>query len=212
MSLLSITIVMVVAFAVFGIFLMGRGVNDKTEAQTAADAAALAGAQDLVGNVKTLLQGLTDKTDLGGIGNCNDGKARASDYAEKNGASLTDYCFDSASGEVSVSVTLDHDVSADLGPAKASATATTGLDLNDCHWDSSDTPTPPPTEAPTATATGTPTASATPTETPSPDPVPTSLTCGELVVNYLWKWDGTAWNLTLDGDVDTDDLKPHLVG
>lgn len=202
MSLISIALVGLVALAFFGIYLFGRGVNDKTQSQTAADAAALAGAQDLVGSVTTLLAGLTAK-DLGGVGGCNAGKNVAESYAEKNDAALTDYCFDSRTGEVAVSVRLDHEVAADLGPATASAVASTGLDLADCRWedDEEETPTSSPSPSADPSDSGTP--------PPPPPDVPTTLTCGGLVVRYVI--DGTTGQLRLDGAVDLDDLTPHLV-
>ncbi|MEZ0577367.1 pilus assembly protein TadG-related protein [Nocardioides sp. MH1] len=192
------------AVGLLGIVLIGRAVDDKTKAQTAADAAALAGAgvlSDALPNLVGLLNSLNDN--LAAHVGCDLGRESAEEYAAKNGATLTDYCFDLASGRVSASVRMNAPVSDDVGPAEASAVASTGLDLSGCGF--SDPQPPDETDDPEPTDE--------PTDGPPPPPPPppdttTSFDCGPLQVDFVIDGETGALHVS---HVDLDGLEPSLV-
>jgi hypothetical protein len=203
-ALVLIVSTALLSVALLGIVLIGRGVDSKSKAQTAADAAALAGASvltDVLPDLVGLLNSVNDN--LASHVGCDLGRAEAEDYAAKNGASLTDYCFDLASGRVSVAVRMNEPVSDDVGPATARAVASTGLDLAGCGFtdpspsdDPDDPDDPEPTDGPTD---GPP---------PPPPDSSTSLDCGPLQVEFVI--DGETGLLHVS-HVDLDGLEPSLV-
>ena len=103
----QVTLVLL-TFIVF--LIIGAGVVAKyagrdsvsSEARTAADAAALAGAHVAVGNVLDELLADSPTFELG----CDVGRAAASEYAQRNGASLTSYCFDILTGTARAEVSV----------------------------------------------------------------------------------------------------------
>lgn len=187
--------------ALLGIVLIGRGVDSKSKAQTAADAAALAGASVLTDALPDLVGLLSSVDDtLAAHVGCDLGRADAEEYAAKNGATLTDYCFDLASGRVAVAVRMNEPVSADVGPATASAVASTGLDLSGCGFTdpepSEDTDGPEPSDGPTD---GPP---------PPPPDSGTTLDCGPLQVEFVIDGETGALHVS---HVELDGLEPSLI-
>ncbi|NPC95270.1 pilus assembly protein TadG-related protein [Nocardioides sp. zg-DK7169] len=209
-ALVIVVIVALVAVAVSGVALLARGVDEKTRAQSAADAAALAGAGALRELLPQLLAMVTSRDGLGGTAGCAFGQDRASTYAQKNEATLTDYCFDLVRGEVRASVRMNEDVSDEVGPAVADAVATTGLDLSGCSWNDEDPPEPTPTPTPTAAPSDGP--SDGPTEDPGPPPPPpdigTTFSCGPLTARFVI--DGETGRLSFV-DLELDSLQPRLI-
>lgn len=65
-----------------------------SQAQTASDAAALAGAKVAAANVLDALASDTPALEFG----CDIGRSAAADYAQRNGASLSSYCYDFTTG------------------------------------------------------------------------------------------------------------------
>ncbi len=108
----QVTLVLL-TFIVF--LIIGAGVVAKyagrdsvsSEARTAADAAALAGARVAVGNVLDELLVDAPTFELG----CDVGRSAASTYAQRNGASLTSYCFDILTGTARAEVSVDRPIS-----------------------------------------------------------------------------------------------------
>ncbi|WP_435743814.1 pilus assembly protein TadG-related protein [Nocardioides sp. SYSU DS0663] len=209
-GLVMVVSVALIAVAFSGVALLSRGVDEKSQAQSAADAAALAGAGALRDLIGELLDLVTSKGGLGGTAGCALGRDLASTYAEKNDATLTDYCFDLASGEVRASVRMQEPVSDEVDAAEASAVASTGLDLSSCTWQ--DEEPPPPSPTPTATPSATATPSDGPTASPEPPPPPpdlgTTLSCGPLTAEFVI--DGETGLLSLAG-FELGGLTPSLV-
>jgi hypothetical protein len=115
------------------IFLTGRlalATTARSEALHGADAAALAGAQAVLdgipGAVAPGFLSPTDVPELLGGGRClQTGRGEAARLARANGDSLTDYCYNSFTDEISVTVSGD-----DGG--RAEATAATSFDASAC--------------------------------------------------------------------------------
>jgi hypothetical protein len=204
-ALVIIVVVALVTLSVVGLMALARGVDEKSQAQSAADAAALAGAAVLSDELPDLLGLIDDKDDVFGlVGGCGLGQDEAATYASKNEAVLTGYCFDLAAGRVEADVRMSEPVSDDVGPARASAVASPGLDLSSCSWnDEEPEPTPTPTPSPTPTEP--------PDEPPPPPPPPpdigTTLSCGPLTAEFVIG--GESGLLTLV-DVEVD-LEPSLI-
>ncbi|WP_194288996.1 MULTISPECIES: pilus assembly protein TadG-related protein [unclassified Nocardioides] len=211
-GLVIVVIVALVAVAISGVALLSRGVDEKSQAQSAADAAALAGAGALRELLPQLLAMMTSRDDLGGTAGCGFGQDRASTYAQKNDATLTDYCFDLARGEVRASVQMNEAVSDEVDAAVADAVASTGLDLSGCSWNDEDPPEPTPTPTPTPTAGPTGGPSDGPTEDPGPPPPPpdigTTFSCGPLTARFVI--DGETGRLSFV-DFELDGLEPRLI-
>ena len=140
MAVLVLAAIAVVA----GIFVTAKlavATNDGAGAQHGADAAALAGAQAVLDDIPTAVApGFLSPTDipvlLGG-GRClTVGEADASRLARANGDSLTSYCYNSFTDEISVKVSGDDG-------ARAEATAATSFDAGSCSLDPGFTPPTP---------------------------------------------------------------------
>ncbi|MEO9322612.1 pilus assembly protein TadG-related protein [Nocardioides sp. C4-1] len=192
-----------VAVAVWGVALLARGADQKTQAQSAADAAALAGAGVLSDALPQLLALLADKDGLSGTAGCALGEDRARDYAARNDAELIDYCFDLGSGRVSVTVRMLEPVNDELDGAVADATASIGLDLADCDWQDDDPPEPEaePVEPPSG--------GPTPDAEPAPPPtLGTTLSCGAFSAEFEIDGDGGGLSFV---ELDVDALEPALV-
>ncbi len=204
MTLVMITVVALVAVALFGVVAISRGADERTRAQTAADAAALAGVDAVPALLTVLFDGVDSKDDLGTLVlGCNLGLAQAQSYASQNDAVVTSYCFNASTGRAEVAVRMNDPVSADNGPAEADAKAENGFARSSCSWvDEEPEETDEPEPAPPAEG-----------ETPPPPPPPpnwtTTLTCGGL--KAVFTVDGETGDLALES-FDVTALEPTLVG
>jgi len=182
-ALLLLAILFLLYAMVVALLPLGRAGDLKTQAQSAADAAALAGAQrvrdtleaDLaaavvVGPAGPVLADLRDRTL---------GFDQAQTYAALNragvGGALSNYQWNPDTSTVTVHVTGTQTLGADR--AEADASASLGIDLSACRFEP-DPAAPPPPPAP---APGPPPPPA-PGPPPPPAPTPTLLTCGSLVI------------------------------
>ena len=147
-ALVIVGTVMVVALAVV-VTKLGQATDQKSQVQSAADAAALAGAQqirsDAPGLILAALLPGGDKAPF----NCGMGRAAASDFANRAGARVVQYCYIAGSDTIQVLVYSETN-SVSGAPAKAKAEARLGLALGDCVVP---TPTPTPTPTPNIDAT-----------------------------------------------------------
>jgi hypothetical protein len=183
-ALVIVGTVLVFALALAGSKL-GQATDQKGDVQTAADAAALAGAQQIAHDAPGLvLKAVLSKTSGPPADNppadnppadntaefdCGTGRDSASRFATQNGARLTDYCYYPGTDTVSVTVqSLTNSVSG--SPAMATAQARVGVALGDCDFPSPQTSEPTPT--PTATFSSTPSG--------SPPDVPGTVRCGDM--------------------------------
>lgn len=135
----------------FIIFLMaGAGIIAKyagqdevsSKAQTAADAAALAGANVAVGSVLDALLSPTPQLEFG----CDVGRSAASDYAHRNGATLSSYCYDFTTGTARAEVAVAKPVS---GEQEIQVSSARLGGVPDCKETVPDATEPPPTDDPT---------------------------------------------------------------
>ena len=202
-ALVMILSVGLVAVGLIGVFALSRGADEKSQAQSAADAAALAGAaafDDLVPDIIGLIH---SRGGLDGAFGCGLGRAEAEDFARRNDAALTEYCFDARDDRVRVAVRMNDPVTDDVGPAEAAAEASTGLGLGDCEWKDEEPPTPTPSSSSSSPTT-------TPSSPPTPPPPPdftSTLTCGGFRAEF--EVDGETGRLQL-AHLDLDTLKPRL--
>ena len=152
-----VTVIMVLAVlalcAVIGVTARFAAAGDeRSSAQHAADAAALAGAQAILDDLPDKLSpGFLVPSDIAtliGGGVCvPTGSIEASTLAAQNGATVTSYCYNVFADEVSVSVRMN--ASSDGPPARAEAVAATTFDASSCSLaDDFEAPTPPPSPPP----------------------------------------------------------------
>jgi hypothetical protein len=135
-----VLLAMVFALMVGGVYIVTYGAEQEVSAQSraAADAAALAGATVGVDEIVGRLVAREIDFAL----SCGLGRGRAADFAARNGARLTDYCF-GPDGTVRVTVEVARGSSGDQESERAAAR----IALPSC---TETTPTPTPT--PTATS------------------------------------------------------------
>jgi len=169
---------------------LGQATDQKSLVQNAADASALAAAQqiraDAPGQIReAILRG------GGGFG-CDLGEGAASDFANRSLANLVQYCYDAERDSVEVGVQSQAN-SASGVPAVATATASLGLRLGPCSVPP--TPTPTPTSTPT---TAPPTGPAPPAGPAPPPPSPPTgeVRCGDLVIPIVF--DSGTGEITID--------------
>jgi hypothetical protein len=126
----------VVAVTAFGVIRLGAAVDERGGAQTAADAAALGGAQAVRDELPGLLAQIRSAADLARVSDtltCGVGRDGAVELAAANGADVTAYCYDSVTDRVEVSVENRTTRDAATGTATASAVAELGLRIDDCE-------------------------------------------------------------------------------
>ena len=141
--------------------------------QTAADAAALAGAQAIARDAP---QAIKDAVRDGGGIPCGLGRGEAQSFAARNGATVTSYCYYPVQDRIEVTV-RSQAVLESGRREDASAVAELGLRLGPCVLpDAPEPPEPEPTPTPTPSSTSTPT----PTPTPTPDDVVKKGRCGDV--------------------------------
>ena len=141
--------------------------------QTAADAAALAGAQAIARDAP---QAIKDAVRDGGGSPCGLGRGEAQSFAARNGATVTSYCYYPVQDRIEVTV-RSQSVLESGRREDASAVAELGLRLGPCVLpDAPEPPEPEPTPTPTPSSTSTPT----PTPTPTPDDVVKKGRCGDV--------------------------------
>src|SRR5690349_25023657 len=116
----------VVAVTAFGVVRLGSAVDERGQAQTAADAAALAGAEAVRDGLPALLGQVRSPADLARVADtltCGAGREDAVELAAANGAEVTSYCYDSIDDRVEVTVENRATRDAGTGTARASAVA-----------------------------------------------------------------------------------------
>lgn len=207
-----------VAFLAASVTAIGAVAAEETSAAThAADAAALGGAQGVLDDLPDdLAPGFTRAsqiTELIGGGSCvAAGRGKAAELAGANDASLTSYCYNVFSDEVTVSVRMNS-TSVDGPIATARATAESTFAPDDCRINPNfvrptQEPAPPPPPPPPS-----PDPDATPEPTPPPPPPPgperTWVDCGfgRMVVEYRPVSERFFF---LDLAEELEDLKPRL--
>ncbi len=197
------TLVLLVAFLLLALVTyvvlpLGAAGNDRARARTAADAAALAGAEELrtqwLAPLGPVFPGRLAYTIPVAFGET--GQNAASRYANQNGSQLVGYDPSPSSGRVDVEVEANH-TSNENESRRATSSAAAQMDINfeSCSWD-----TPPP---------------AVPVYEGGPPTFESTLECGEWSATYELVNDGVVYlTVTWVGDtLDSlyDDLEPRLV-
>lgn len=207
------------AFLMFVVMIpLGSAADERTQSQTAADAAALAGAIELrdawllATAPGTLVYDPTGATPFpmvpGGAG-----QLAATDYAARNDGTLLTYYARPATGRTFAEVQNMWTRDAARGGATSTATAEMDIDFTDCQWEAGQLPAPP--LAPIGVG---PVAPGPPVVVGPPGPATfeRTLTCGDFKVRYNVVNAGEAVFETeeyVGATVQTlrDDLAPRLV-
>ena len=164
--------------------------DERSSAMHAADAAALAGARGVLDDAPRAMQpGFLTVAEipllLGGSICTQTGRVDAVRLAQRNGATLTSYCYNVYTDTVRVTVRMnDHNVG--NGPATASAEAATTFQAASCVINP-DFELPeeeePEEEPPPADATPTP-----PPPPPIPDDLETTIDCGIVGLTIIYRY------------------------
>lgn len=190
---------------------IGGAADQRSRAQTAADAAALAAAGELGGRFQSLLaRGLLTETDLTDWLRCGSGRDAAQDYASRNGADVAAYCYRPGDDRVVVEVRMQ-DPLATGQRAQARAAATTKLPIGRCRFDRRPPlPSLPPLPPPPPPLPGAPPLPSLPPVSPPPLPdLPLLARCGSYELRFLLL--GERGQLKYVGGDLKDLLKPRLV-
>jgi hypothetical protein len=171
--------VLALVFAIGITSLMATAGEEGAGAHHAADAAALGGAEAVLDDMpNALIVGFREPRDipgvLGGSVCLQQGRVEASRLAAANDATLTQYCYNVHTDEVSVSVRMNS-TAVSGSPVSADAVAATTFDASACELDPAfvqPTPSPSPSDS----------ESPAPTEPPEPPepprPMDTWIDCG----------------------------------
>jgi hypothetical protein len=162
-----------VAVTTLGVLRLGAAVDERGQAQTAADAAALGGATDIRDGLVETLTGLRSPEGFVDLFTCGSGRDGALDLAARNGAEVTSYCYDPLTDRAEVSVENRASGDPATGVAVASAVASVGLAPAECTFE------PDPSASPSPDG---------PDDPEGPDEPDgagvVTLTCGDLVVEF----------------------------
>lgn len=150
----AVTAVVILAFGiiaavfVMGVIPLGQATDEASQAENAADAAVLAGATAIRDRLLDELTNLRFDTRSGLLGGltCGLGRGAAEDYAARNEAAVTSYCYYPARDRVEVSVRMLASSVGQGRTATAAAAASLGLTPTTCSFD--DDPLPPPPSPP----------------------------------------------------------------
>lgn len=188
--------------------------DERSGAQHAADAAALAGAQGVVDDLPTSLSpGFTVPNEipllLGG-GTCvQTGLLDATQLAAANGATLTSYCYNVYRDEVTVDVRMNS-TQVDGPPTRAGAEAASTFEASSCSLDPSfEAPTPSPSPTPSPTASDDDDEPEPPPPPPPPSRIPSWIDCGFGRLDVIFTPADSRFHF-VDLVGMADDLKPRL--
>lgn len=146
-ALLVLAFVVSLAFVFIAVLPLLKGTDQAARTQTAADAAALAGAEDARDKILNNLWTISSTGSLASLLNTQDGRIPASEYAQRNGAALQTYQLATATGKVNVQVRHFQKTHASGGHIKTAAEATLGVPLAHCKFGEEELPpepVPPP--------------------------------------------------------------------
>lgn len=207
--------ILALVFAIGLTALFAAAGAERSTAQHAADAAALAGAQGVLDDAPAALApGFVTPADipllLGGSVCAQTGRVEAFRLAQANHASLTSYCYDVFADTVRVSVRLDDSTVADTR-ASADAEAATTFEAGRCALDPGfrvpEEPDPAPEPAPEEEDPAPEEAEAAPPQPPAP--VSTTLDCGFGPLAVIFR-PALARFFFLDLEAQLADLRPRL--
>jgi len=142
-ALLVLAFVVSIAFVFVAVLLLLKGTDQAARTQTAVDAAALAGAQDVRKKILNDLWTIDSQASLASLLNYHDGRIAASQYAQRNGAELRSYEVEPLSGVIHVEVAHSKKTRAGGGQVKSVAEANLGLSLTHCKFGEEEMPPEP---------------------------------------------------------------------
>ncbi len=187
----------ILAFLVVAVVPVGASTNERSRSQTAADSAALAGAEEVRTQWVTLVTAPVLLTMVSPLAIPRDGSTSAYSYARRNGSEVQvgGYRFDRRNS-VYAQVRSSSSAYPENGFAEASATVEMDVDFSACRWSAPPEPPPPPA------GTG-------------PPVFERTLTCGAWSASYLITNVPGTWP-TASYVSDTpkglfDDLEPRIV-
>jgi hypothetical protein len=200
---LATTVMMIVTVAltavlVFGVLPLGAGSNEKSLSQTAADAAALAAAEQIRDDALDLFAVLDDKDDIRVPMPSGSGQAEAVVFADRNGASVTSYSYNWLGDRIEVTVANNDTVNDRTGVARSRAVAAFGLPFGSCSFDDDAAPPPPPPDPPVP-------------DPPEPPDSGTTLRCGGFTARFEIDGDTGLLSLETDLEILRNRLEPRLV-
>lgn len=184
-ALVVLAFAMILAVVVVGLAPLGQATDESSQAANAADAAALAGANEvrdlLLADVGQLRFEDLDVFLRGSTGCSATGRAAAEDYAQRNGAAVTSYCYRPIRDRIEVEVRMRATGLPSGGPARGDAVAALGMNFAGCTRHDDPVPT-------TTTTTATTLVDAAPILPPLPPlpelPLGTTLRCGPLRLRF----------------------------
>lgn len=123
------TMLLVMGAALWMIYPFGRGESELSKLKSATDAAALAGAQSVVSEAWTNVEVSLNSKAIAWF--CGDGQSRAHEFAQKNDATVTSYCYFPLADRVEVDAKTDY-VTATKKVESAHSVARLGRRLGPC--------------------------------------------------------------------------------
>lgn len=139
----AVTAVVILVFALIvgvsflGVIPLGQATDESGQAGNAADASALAGATAIRERLLDELTNLRfdDRSGLFGTLTCGLGRGGAEDYAARNGAAVTSYCYYPAQDRVEVTVRMLDSAVGKGRTATAGSAAPLGISPARCRFD-----------------------------------------------------------------------------
>lgn len=142
-ALLLLAFVVSIAFVFVAVLPLLKGTDQAARTQTAVDAAALAGAEDVRKKILNDLWTIDSEASLASLLNSHDGRMAASQYAQRNGAELQSYQVEPLTGKIHVKVAHSKKTRASGGHVKSVAEANLGLSLTHCKFGEEELPPEP---------------------------------------------------------------------
>ncbi|KYH45603.1 pilus assembly protein TadG-related protein [Branchiibius sp. NY16-3462-2] len=164
-----------------------KATDQASNLQTAADATALAAAQQIAKDAPSaIIDALLRGRGLSGLG-----QDAANDFAGRGGASVISYHYYPDSDRVEVTVQSQRKLESGRQETR-SAVARTGMRLGPCRLPDAPTPTPTPTPPPAPSPSSSTSGAATPSPTTSTPPPDTDAvaTCGDVQIPITFPGDG----------------------
>lgn len=207
MSIIVVVSILLLAFAMLFGLRLSKATDEASGLQTAADAAALAGAQQVIsGAPGQIVSAIKNGRGLP----CGLGQDNASDFAQRNDATLVEYCYYPADDRVRVTVRSNKVLESGKREER-SASAKLGMALGPCSIPAKPTPSTSSSTT-TSSPSSSPSSSSSSTTTPPPPPdVDAVITCGDLDIPMVWPGDGGDMIIKFNASlIDDLDLEPAL--
>lgn len=203
-AIIVVVAVLLLALAMLYLPRLAKASGQADAIQSAADAAALAGAQQIAKDAPgALVSALVSGHGL----SCGMGQVAASSFADRNGTNLVSYCYHPTTDRVEV-VVESKNVTETGRRERRSATGSLSLDLGPCELpDPPEQPPSPSTPPPPDEPGGPP---ATPPTSPPPPDVELVAHCGAVDIPITYPGDGGPVEVHLDAATLRTLFRPRL--